>query len=115
MVGALGHEAVVPARRGRHGIQEVSADELEPPRDLGLAQLVVNWLFNAVVDLVNVARGQLVGENDSRLGGVQRGLHGTLVRMTKELVPDVLVWMFQALVADVNFPPPPWQLLASPV
>ena len=49
VVRALGHEAVVPAHRGRHGTQDVGADELKPPHDLGLARLVANWLFGAVV------------------------------------------------------------------
>ena len=38
VAGALGHEAAVPARRGRHGIQEVGADEPKPLRDLGLVR-----------------------------------------------------------------------------
>ena len=74
MVGALGHEAVIPPRRGHHGTQEGVAGKLKPPRDLGLAWLIVNWLFGAVVNLVNVARGQRVGEIDSRLGDSPRGL-----------------------------------------
>ena len=57
MVGVLGHEAIVPAQRERHGTQEVGADELKPLCDLGLARLVPNWLFGVVHDLVHVARG----------------------------------------------------------
>ena len=51
MVEALGHKAVVSARRGRHGTQEVSADELKSLRDLGLARFVANWLLDSLVDL----------------------------------------------------------------
>ena len=61
MVGALGHEAIVFVRRGRHGSQEVGADEPKSLRGLGLAQLVASWIFGAVVDLVNAARGQRIG------------------------------------------------------
>ena len=107
VIGSLGHKSVVPARRGRDGAQEVSADELKPPHYLGLALLTVNWLFSAVVGLVYVARGQRVSETDSRLGDVPRGLHGALVRIPEALVRDVLVQMSQALVADVRSPPPP--------
>ena len=57
VVGALGHEVVVLAHRGRHGTQEVGAGGLKLLRDLGRAQFVANWLFGAVVDLVNVACG----------------------------------------------------------
>ena len=57
MVRALGYEAVNPTRCERHGTQEIGADELKPPRDLGRAGLVVNWLFGAVIDLLNVASG----------------------------------------------------------
>ena len=78
VIGALGHEAVISARRGRHGTQEVSAHELKLLRDLGLARFVGNWLFGAVVDLVNVARGQRVDRIDSYLGDVLLGLHGAL-------------------------------------
>ena len=49
VVGALGHEAVVPVRRRRHGTQEVGAEDLKLPRYLGLARLVTNWLFGAVI------------------------------------------------------------------
>ena len=112
IVGILGHEAAVPSRRGRHGTQEVGADELKPPRDLGLTRLVANWLFGAVVDLVNVTRGQRVREIDS---DVPCGLHGELVRMPEALVPEVLVRMSQALMVNARSPPPPWQLSASPV
>ena len=42
MVGALGHEVVVPTRRGLYGTQEVNADKLKPLRDIGLAQLGAN-------------------------------------------------------------------------
>ena len=37
VVGVLDREAVVPARRGRHGTQEVGADDLKPLRDLGIS------------------------------------------------------------------------------
>ena len=113
LVGELGHEAVVPARRGRHGTQEIGADELKPFRDLGLARLFTNWLSDAVVYLVNVARGQRLGEIDSPLGDVPCGLHDALVQMPEALVRDVPVRMSQALVADVRSPPPPRQLSAS--
>ena len=79
MVGTLGHEAANPARHRRHGTQDVGADELKPPHDLGLVRLVAKWLFGTVIDLVNVARGQRVGEIDSRLGIVPRGLRDALV------------------------------------
>ena len=79
MVGVLGHEAVVPACRGRHGAQEVGANELKPLLDLGLAWLVAKWLLRALVDLADVARDQRLGEMDSRLGDVSRALHGALV------------------------------------
>ena len=90
VVGALGHDAVVPTRGGRRGSQGVGVDELKPLRDLDLAWFFVNWLFGTVIDLVNVARSQRVGEIDSRLGDVLRGLQGALIRMSKVLVPDVL-------------------------
>ena len=115
VVGTLGHEAENPACRRRHGTQEVGADELKPPRDLGLVRLVAKWLFGAVVDLVNVAHGQRAGEIDSSLGDIPRVLHGALVRMPEALVLDVLVRMSRALVPDVHSPPPPWQLSAPPV
>ena len=51
MVGALGHKVVVPARRGCHGTREVGPDEVKPLRDLGLVQLVENWLFGALLIL----------------------------------------------------------------
>ena len=37
VVGVLSHEAIVPARRWRHGTQEVGADKLH--RDYGLARV----------------------------------------------------------------------------
>ena len=103
MVRAHGREAVIPAHRGRHETQEVGADVLKPPRVLGLARLVVNWLVGALVDLTDVVRGQRVGEIDSRLGGVPRGLYGALVRMS------------ETLVSDICPPPLPLKLPASPV
>ena len=115
VIGALGDEAVVPARRGRHGIREVGTDGLKPPHDLDLARLVANWLFGAVINRVNIGRGQRVDEIDSRLGDVQRGLHGALVLMPEMLVRDVLVQISHTLVAGVRSTPPPWQLSALPV
>ena len=72
VVGVLGHEAVVSARRERYRTQEVGAGKLKPLRGFGLARLIVNWLFGAVVDLVNVARDQRVDGIDSRLSHVPR-------------------------------------------
>ena len=115
VIGALGHERAVLARRGRHGTQKIDVDDLKPPHDLGHARLVANLLFGVVVDLVNVVRGQRVGEIDSRIGDVPRGLRGALVWVCEALVPDILIRMSQALVTDVRSPPPPWQLSTSPV
>ena len=39
MIGGFVHEAVVSVRRGRHGTQEVGADDLKPLRDLGITYL----------------------------------------------------------------------------
>ena len=61
VVRVFGHKAIVPARCGRHGTQEVGADEMKPLRDLGLARLVPNWLVGALVDLAVVARDERVG------------------------------------------------------
>ena len=108
VVEALGHEAVVPARRRHHGNQKVGADEQKPLRDLGLAWLKANWLFGAVVDVVDVARDQRVGEFEYRLGDVPRGLHGAHVQIPEALVPVVLVRMAQALVPYVCSPPTTW-------
>ena len=47
MVSVAGHEAVVPACRGRYDSQEVGGDELKPPRDLDLAGIVEIWLRGA--------------------------------------------------------------------
>ena len=85
----LGHKAVVPARHGRHGTQEVGADELKPLCDLSLAPPVANWLLGALVGSADVVRGQRDGEIDFRLGDVPRGLPGALVRMSQALVLDV--------------------------
>ena len=46
----------------------------------------MNGLFGAVLGYVNVARGQQVGEIDSRLGDVPQDLYGVLVRK-----PEVVV------------------------
>ena len=89
VIGILGHEAVVPARRGRHRSQEVGAKELKSLRHLGLARDGANWLLDALVDLADVARCQEVGEIDSCLCDIPRSLHGELVRMPQTLVPDV--------------------------
>ena len=64
---------------------------------------------------MHVAHDQLVGDIDSRLGDVPRGLHGALVQMPEALVSDVIIRMSSALVPDVHSPPSLWQLPASPV
>ena len=55
----------------------------------------MNWLFDAFVDLADVARSHKVDEIDSHLGDVLRSLHGALFQMS------------EALVQDVCLPPPP--------
>ena len=79
-VGGLDYEAVVPARRWRHGSREVGSDELKSLHDLGLARLFATWLLGTLVDLADVARGQRV--IGSRLGDVPCGLQGALVRIS---------------------------------
>ena len=90
-------ERYLPRSVGVTG-QTVGADELKALHDLGLARLLANWLFGAVVDLVKVARGKRIGEIDSRLVDIPRGLHGALVWMPQALVTYVFVRMSQALV-----------------
>ena len=103
VIRELSHEEVLPVHHGRHGTNEVGDDGLKPLRDLGLARVVANWLFGAVVDLVNIVRSQRVGKIDSRLSDVPPGLHGAFVRI------------FQALMPDVRPPAPLWQLLTLPM
>ena len=101
VVGVLGHEAVVSARHGRRGSQEVYADELKPSRDLGLARLVAIWLIGALVNLADVAHGQRVSKIDSRLGDVPHGLYDALVWISQVLVPDVCLAIVLAGIAGV--------------
>ena len=116
VVGKLGHEVGVPARRVRHGTpKKVGADELKPLRDLTLAWLVAKWLFDAVINLVNASRDQRIRKIECNFGDVPRGLYGALVWMSRALVPDVPARMSQALGPDARPSPPPWQLWASPV
>ena len=72
----------------------------------------MNGLFGAVLGFVNAARGQRVGEIDSRLGDVPHGLYGALVRKPEVFVgiagvvavvmvtsPDVIVGTAKDIVA----------------
>ena len=63
--------------------------------------IVANRLLSALVDIEDVARGQGLGECDSRLGDVPHGLH---------IAP---VWMSQARGPDIHLPSPPWQVSVS--
>ena len=58
VIGVLGHEAVVPAHRGRHGFPEVDVHELTQLRDLSLTRLIASRLLGALVNLADVACGQ---------------------------------------------------------
>ena len=82
VVGVLGHEAVVPARRIRHRSREVDTAKFKPLRDFCLPRLVAKWLLGARVDLADVSRGQLVNIIDSRLGDVLHGLHSEPVQIS---------------------------------